>query len=164
MITNRIGWEIVVIGEWRKLLSKLFDVSNARLLPIRISSYLIRWGMGLALGAEDLEKIRDFDYSMGVILGLTNDYFSWAIEKDQKTDRVRNAVRVLMKQHGLSEQPAQSLLRGIIIDEEERACHLKCQVLASSPSNNIAEYIKAIELYVGGSCYWHATAPRYRTL
>lgn len=118
--------------------------------------------MGLTLDAEDLEKIRDFDYSMGVVLGLTNDYFSWAVEKDQKTDRVRNAVRVLMKQHGLSEQPAQSLLRGIIIDEEERAYHLKGQVLASSPSNNIIEYIKAIELYVGGSCYWHATAPRYK--
>jgi len=71
-------------------------------------------------------------------------------------------VRVLVKQHGLSEQPARSLLRGIIVDEEERACRFKGPMLASSPSNNITEHIKAIQLYVGGSCYRHATAPRYR--
>ncbi|KAB8235593.1 terpene synthase family protein [Aspergillus alliaceus] len=128
-----------------------------------ISSFFIRWGMGLTLTDAEYESIREFDFSMGIILGLTNDYFSWHVEKDQDTDRVRNAVRVLMKEYGVLDTVARTLLRGMIVDEEEKACRLKEKILASSPSLAIVEYIKAIELYVGGSCYWHATAPRYKT-
>ncbi|THC89994.1 hypothetical protein EYZ11_010553 [Aspergillus tanneri] len=129
-----------------------------------ISSYFIRWGMGMILSDAEYESIQEFDFSMGVILGLTNDYFSWDVEKDQETDRVRNAVRVLMKEHGISETVAKILLKGIIVDEEEKACRLKHQALSSlrSPSPTLLQYIAAIELYVGGSCYWHATAPRYK--
>ncbi|KAF7592310.1 hypothetical protein BBP40_000366 [Aspergillus hancockii] len=111
-----------------------------------ISSFFIRWGMGLTLTDEEYESIRDFDFSMGIILGLTNDYFSWNVEKDQNTDRIRNAVRVLMKEHAISDTIARTLLRGVIVDEEEKACRLKREVLASSPSMAVKEYIKAIEL------------------
>ncbi|PYI00107.1 terpenoid synthase [Aspergillus ellipticus CBS 707.79] len=127
-----------------------------------ISSYFIRWGLGFDLTDSEYELIREFDFSMGIILGLTNDYFSWSIEKDQVTDRTRNAVRVLMKEHGVEDTAARSLLRGLIILEEEKAHRLKQKALNATPppSSAVLRYIDAIELYVGGSCYWHATAPR----
>ncbi|KNG81121.1 hypothetical protein ANOM_011429 [Aspergillus nomiae NRRL 13137] len=129
-----------------------------------ISSYFIRWGMGLVLTDAEYELVRDFDFSMGVILGLTNDYYSWNVEKNQKTDRVRNAVKVLMNEYNVSDAVAKPLLRGLIVDEEEKACRLKQKLLKTPDtlSPALLQYIEAIELYVGGSGYWHATAPRYK--
>ena len=46
---------------------------------------------------------RKYEHFIGVIVGLTNDYFSWEMEKNQPTDRIRNAVLVLTKEHSISE-------------------------------------------------------------
>ncbi|KAF5122666.1 Terpene cyclase ATR13 [Metarhizium anisopliae] len=129
-----------------------------------ISSYFIRWGMGMTLSAADYESIRQYDIAMGNVLGLTNDYFSWNVEKDQPTDRIRNAVRVLMKQYKVTWKAAKDMLLGMIIEEEARAARLKERRLMQPVSEEIATYFEAIELYVGGSCYWHATAPRYQVI
>lgn len=129
-----------------------------------MSSYLIRWGMDLTLSDEEIELIKDFDFSMGAVMGLTNDYFSWNVEKDRETDRLRNAVRVLMTEYQVPDRVAKAQLKEIILDEEEKACRAKHKVLESydSPPPKISEYFEAIELYIGGCCYWHTTAPCYR--
>lgn len=127
-----------------------------------MSSYFIRWGMGIAMSDEDYESIRAYDVALGNVLGLTNDYFSWNIEKDQVTDRVRNGVRVLMKEHNVTADIAKVLLLGVIVEEEGKAAKLKEKRLKEPVSEEVALYFEAIELYVGGSCYWHATAPRYQ--
>lgn len=127
-----------------------------------MSSYFIRWGMGIEMSDEDYESIRAYDVALGNVLGLTNDYFSWNIEKDQTTDRVRNGVRVLMKEHNVTADVAKVLLLGVIVEEESKAARLKEKRLKEPVSEEVALYFEAIELYVGGSCYWHATAPRYQ--
>ncbi|KAF8967666.1 isoprenoid synthase domain-containing protein [Flammula alnicola] len=83
-------------------------------------------------------------------------------QKFQSTDRVRNAVPLLMRQYSLPENQARLLLKGIIVDEEERAKKL-CMKLESRPdlSSELKRYIEALELYSGGNCYWSATCPRY---
>ena len=85
----------------------------------------IRWGVGITLSQDDYESIRQYDFTMGNILGLTNDYFSWDVEKNQTTDRIRNAVRVLIKQHDISPDAAKSLLLGLIVEEESKSAELK---------------------------------------
>ena len=117
----------------------------------------------MTLTQEDYNSVREFDLTMGKILGLTNDYFSWNVEQHQPTDRIRNAVRVLMKEYGIDSSAAQSMLLGIIGQEESKAAKLKQLRLESPISHELSRYFEAIELYVGGSCYWHATAPRYQT-
>ncbi|ESZ89580.1 hypothetical protein SBOR_10034 [Sclerotinia borealis F-4128] len=124
-----------------------------------IFSYFIRWGMGTFLTSEEYDSILEYDVTMGNILGLTNDYFSWNIEKDQPTDRMRNGIRVLMKEHNVPAEVASKILLGIIIEEESKAVRLREECLKSPASKGILRYIEAIELYIGGS-YWHATAPR----
>ncbi|PQE31471.1 geranylgeranyl pyrophosphate synthase protein [Rutstroemia sp. NJR-2017a WRK4] len=118
-------------------------------LWLLISSYFIRWGMGTVMSEEDYESIREYDICMGNILGLTNDYFSWHVEQNQPTDRIRNAVRVLMRQHNLPAEVAQKLLLGIIIEEESKAVKLREERLKTYASKNVLQYIEAIELYVG---------------
>ncbi|KAJ5631944.1 hypothetical protein N7490_008283 [Penicillium lividum] len=127
-----------------------------------MSSYFIRWGMSMDLSTEEYTSIEQYDIAMGNVLGLTNDYFSWNIEKDQQTDRMRNGVMVLMKEYNITAEAAKSMLLGIIVEQESRAASLKEKKLKGQASNNILQYFEAIELYVGGSCYWHSTAPRYR--
>lgn len=118
--------------------------------------------MGITMSDEDYESIREYDVALGNVLGLTNDYFSWNIEKDQPTDRIRNGVRVMMKEHNTTEGIAKTLLLGVIIEQESKAAKLKEERLKEPASEQILQYFEAIELYVGGSCYWHATAPRYQ--
>ncbi|POR31036.1 Terpene synthase [Tolypocladium paradoxum] len=127
-----------------------------------MSSYFIRWGMDITLDDDDYESIQQYDTVMGNVLGLTNDYFSWNVEKVQQAPGIRNAVRVLMKQHGISGDAAKTLLLGMIIEEEGKAARLKQERLKKPVSEEVLLYFEAIEVYVGGSCYWHATAPRYQ--
>ncbi|EEB94016.1 hypothetical protein MPER_07251, partial [Moniliophthora perniciosa FA553] len=65
-------------------------------------SQLILWAMALDLSPEDLDLdvLPTYKYSIGIIVGLVNDYFSWNMEKlqlEQDGDRVRNAVAVLLR-------------------------------------------------------------------
>ncbi|KEF55661.1 uncharacterized protein A1O9_08411 [Exophiala aquamarina CBS 119918] len=118
--------------------------------------------MGLVLSDEDLSAVHAFDISMGTVLSLMNDYFSWAMEAGQDTDRVRNGVHVLMKQHGLSADVARSTLLGMMVEEEAHAVRLREHCLRGSVSDGLHQYIEAMELYVGGASFWTATAPRYQ--
>jgi hypothetical protein len=110
--------------------------------------------------AED-RRIQKFEWTLGGVLALTNDYFSWKKEKYQATDRVRNAVPVLMKQYSLDQESARMLLKGMIVDEEEKAKRLRMEIESQPMSHDLQRYVEALELYVGGKCYWSATCPRY---
>ncbi|KAF9257597.1 hypothetical protein L218DRAFT_839206, partial [Marasmius fiardii PR-910] len=62
---------------------------------------LLLWAMNIDLTSDEASStlLRDFKHSIGIIVGLVNDYFSWDMEKCQleESDRVRNAVAVVMK-------------------------------------------------------------------
>ncbi|KAF9002133.1 isoprenoid synthase domain-containing protein [Cyathus striatus] len=120
-----------------------------------------RWAMGLHFTDEELQAIKDLEMGFGRMLALTNDYFSWEREKSQPTDRIRNAVPILMRQYSLGEKQAKLLLKGIIIEEEEQVKILRIKLINSEPSEDVMRYIDALELYVGGNIYWSATCPRY---
>ncbi|KIJ42381.1 hypothetical protein M422DRAFT_254464 [Sphaerobolus stellatus SS14] len=128
----------------------------------RVCTHFTRWAMELHLTEEESSSVREFEWTLGGVLALTNDYFSWNKEKYQSTDRIRNAVPLLMRQYSIPEKQARLLLKGMIIDEEERAKRLRME-LESRPglSDDMKRYIEALELYAGGNCYWSATCPRY---
>lgn len=100
---------------------------------------------------------------MGNIAGLTNDYFSWDVEKRQVTDRMRNGVDVLMKEHAMDEEEAKNFLLGIIVQEESKALKMRQKISEESHPQAAVKYCAALDLFVGGSCFWQATAPRYQT-
>ncbi|TFK35720.1 isoprenoid synthase domain-containing protein [Crucibulum laeve] len=128
----------------------------------RVCSHFTRWAMDIHLTKEEFEAVHEFEWALGGVLALTNDYFSWRKEKFQFTDRVRNAVPLLMNQYKLGQDQARLLLKGIIVDEEERAKRLRMELEARpNLSSDMKRYIEALELYSGGNCYWSATCPRY---
>ena len=69
------------------------------------------------------QLVKYFEWTFGGVLlvALKNNYFSWNKQKDQSTDRIRNAVPLLMGQYALQAPQARS---GITIDEEEKKIHL----------------------------------------
>lgn len=118
--------------------------------------------MNIHLTDEEVEAVREFEWTLGGVLALTNDYFSWKKEKLQSTDRVRNAVPLLMRQYSLPQEQAKLLLKGLIIEEEEKAKRLRLALEGPDGlSDDFKRYIEALELYSGGNCYWSATCPRY---
>ncbi|KAF8966743.1 isoprenoid synthase domain-containing protein [Flammula alnicola] len=127
-----------------------------------VCAHFTRWAMDIHLTEEEILATHEFERTLGGVLALTNDYFSWRKEKLQSTDRIRNAVPLLMRQYSLPEDQARLLLKGIIIEEEEKAKKLRMK-LESRPdlSSDLKRYIEALELYSGGNCYWSATCPRY---
>lgn len=64
-----------------------------------------------------------------------------------------------MNEHNTTKEVSKTLLLGVIIQEESRAAKLTYGGLKKQASEEFMKYFEAIELYVGGSCYWHATAP-----
>jgi len=120
--------------------------------------------MNIILSPEQLESVREFDFVMGSLHALHNDLYSWRAERLQHTDRIRNAVPVLMMEHSISESAAVTMLKGLITDIEGRAQTIKlelCERYAERMPDNLRRYIEGMELLVGGSCYWSAVCLRY---
>jgi hypothetical protein len=129
---------------------------------------LIRWATRLPLKFCQEEELlaSKYEHMIGVIVGLTNDYFSWEMEKNEPTDRIRNAVLVLTKEHSISDQQAKIMLKDIIIREENKALELKHE-LASNMNLDLEQlklYVTALELFAAGYSYWCATCPRYHRI
>ena len=84
------------------------------------------------------------------------------MECRQSTDRIRNAVAVLMKEYDrLPDKQAKSMLKDIIIDEEDKASRLKADIDANARfSNDLKKYVLALQLFAAGYSYWCATSPR----
>lgn len=102
--------------------------------------------MNMALSTEDYASIEQYDFVMGNVLGLTNDFFSWNVEKDQDTDRMRDGVMVLMEEHNTSAEAAKMMLLGIIVEQEGKAARLKEERQKQPVSNEILQYFEAIVL------------------
>ncbi|KAK1224288.1 hypothetical protein PQX77_012827 [Marasmius sp. AFHP31] len=130
-------------------------------------SQLILWAMNEDLPKEDSSSdlFAGFKYSIGVIVGLVNDYFSWEMEKHQveESDRVRNAVFVVMKERGISERKAKAEVKRVIIREEYKvqAILMGSEGGHQSRSRATERYLEQLRMFAGGYSYWCATCPRY---
>ncbi|KAF5386341.1 hypothetical protein D9757_006683 [Collybiopsis confluens] len=144
--------------------------SLERYIPYRKTNFdyefvcqLIRWSSGIPLRLEGKEEVlaQKYEHSIGVIVGLSNDYFSWEMERKQPTDRIRNAVAVLRTEYSLPDNQAKSMLKGVIVDEEEKAKKLRAEIDAGKGySDDLKKYLSALELFAAGYGYWCSTSPR----
>ncbi|KAL0575438.1 hypothetical protein V5O48_006529 [Marasmius crinis-equi] len=124
-------------------------------------SQLILWAMDIDLASEEggSELLAEHKYSIGVIVGLVNDYFSWEREKRQQqdSDRIRNGVAVLMKQHSLSDADAKANIKTMIVGEEAKIRAIP----RSEMTEGMKRYLDGLEMFAGGYSFWCATCPRY---
>jgi hypothetical protein len=116
----------------------------------------------LKLAEKEELLARKYEHVIGVIVGLTNDYFSWQMERGQPTDRIRNAVPVLMKEYNLPDEQDRTLLKGIIVNEEEKVRKLNFEMdTKKDVSEDLKNYTSALGLFAAGYSFWCATCPRY---
>ena len=120
----------------------------------------LQWNMNIHLTPDETELCKDLYAASATVMALTNDYFSWDMEKRESTDRVRNAVPIAVKQYGLNETGAKAIVKGLAIDAETETWRLGTD-LKKSGSEKIVRYVEAMELMLGGNCFWSATCPRY---
>ena len=141
----------------------IFDGRVLNLMIIRFVCQLLRWAMKIPLhmGPEEEKLARKYEHIIGVIVGLTNDFFSWEMERSETSDRVRNAVPVLMVEHSVHEDQAKLMLKKIILNEESRASELRRKIeSAAGSSEQLKRWISAMELFAAGYSFWCATCPR----
>ncbi|KAF9257598.1 terpenoid synthase [Marasmius fiardii PR-910] len=125
---------------------------------------LILWAMAVDVFPKegDLDALKSFKHSIGVIVGLVNDYFSWEREKRQQqdSDRIRNGVAVLMKQHKLSDRDAKDAVKKLI-DAEEQKVHTVLDDSCLEFSVDKRQYLDGLKMFAAGYSFWCATCPRY---
>ncbi|KAK7437902.1 hypothetical protein VKT23_018337 [Stygiomarasmius scandens] len=126
---------------------------------------LLRWSMDIDLtdAESKLESIDKFDYIAGAVAGLGNDYYSWNREKKQypDSDRIMNAVPVLMRQHSVSETQAKASLQNIIVEEANHLEEIRNRMEEAGASEGLTQYLSGLECLAAGYMYWCSTCPRY---
>ncbi|KAL0575440.1 hypothetical protein V5O48_006531 [Marasmius crinis-equi] len=142
-------------------------------LPFRLKNFdfeavsqMLLWGMDIDLSFAELESdlLAKIKYSSGIIAVLANDYFSWEREKRQQydSDRIRNAVAVLMKQDDVSEEEAKEGVKKIIIEEEGRIRNLLAVAQETGKvSEALRRYLDGLQSFASGYQFWCATCLRY---
>ncbi|KAK7463130.1 hypothetical protein VKT23_007714 [Stygiomarasmius scandens] len=126
---------------------------------------LLRWSMNIDLNDAEakLNFLNEFEYITGAVGGLCNDYYSWNREKKQyeDSDRIMNAIPVLMRQYSLSEVQAKSSLQNIIIKEANHLGELRNMMEEAGASESLKRYLSGLEHIAAGYMYWCSTCPRY---
>lgn len=107
------------------------------------------------------ETAKDYYDAAARVMALTNDYFSWDVEKANSESLYRNAIPVVMKQLSLTEKDAKLYVKGMIVDAEQACRGAGVDLRKAHDSENIKSYVKAMSFYLGGSGFWCSTCPRY---
>ncbi|KAI0161417.1 terpenoid synthase [Xylariaceae sp. FL1272] len=132
-----------------------------------IMESFMQWSMGIHLNEAETDETMKFFMSAGRVMGLTNDLYSWNVERTESiesADRHWNAVPVIMKQYDLKEEDAIVFLRGLIGHHEQVTRQLGQEAMRRfGYSQTMTKYVEAVGLMLGGNCLWSATCPRYNS-
>ncbi|KAI1201898.1 terpenoid synthase [Nemania serpens] len=130
-----------------------------------IMDSFMQWTMGIYLNEAETDEAHNFYMSAGRVMGLTNDLYSWNVERTEaidSADRKWNAVPVIMQQYDLNEEDANVFLRGLIVHHEQMTRELGQVLLRRfGYSPTMTKYVESVGLMLGGNCFWSATCPRY---
>ncbi|KAH9905775.1 terpenoid synthase [Xylariomycetidae sp. FL2044] len=127
-----------------------------------IMEAFMQWTTGLHLDEQEKKIARDFYLSSGRVMGLTNDLYSWTVERNERTERNWNAVPIVMAQYGLGEADALVFVKGLIVSHEQTTRRLGRELVGQGQgSPKMESYVEAMGLMLGGNSFWSATCPRY---
>lgn len=124
-----------------------------------IMESFLQWILDLNLDWRATPLSRDYYQAAAEVFGLTNDYYSWEVERHEPGDRKWNAVPVLMRLRHLREPEALAALRAIVHTTELRAQQLGARLRHDSP--DWAVYVEGVEVMLGANAFWSASCPRY---
>ncbi|KAJ3516584.1 hypothetical protein NM208_g14825 [Fusarium decemcellulare] len=99
-----------------------------------MESYML-WTMGMQFSASEIEMCHEFRLSAGRVMALTNDLYSWNVERQNTVDPPWNVLPIIIDQYKLTERDAIIFTRGLIIQHEEETRRLGAEVLEYSDNS-----------------------------
>lgn len=123
--------------------------------------------MALTIPDEEYETCMELARPGYVVLGLTNDLYSWEKERcaaeRANQDHVFNAVWVIMQERSVDEDEA----KAICAEEIQRYAAKYCQIVEDAKNNkelsrDVRVYVEAVKFSCIGNLVWSIYCPRYR--
>ncbi|KAF4204886.1 hypothetical protein CNMCM8927_006919 [Aspergillus lentulus] len=152
-----------------KTFASLVDYLAVRALDCG-ANWVVRmmgWASGVELSSEEEVETGPVTYLAFVVLGVTNDLWSW--EKEKRVTRqsgdtlpLINAVQMVMQMQDTAEESAKQIVRGLIREHEEQYCLLRDEYLRRpSTSLSVKKWFQVLELSMAGNALWSIHALRY---
>jgi hypothetical protein len=128
---------------------------------------MMGWASGVELTPEEEVETGPVTYLAFVVLGVTNDLWSW--EKEKRVTRqsgdtlpLINAVQMVMQMQDTAEESAKQRVRDLIREHEEQYCLLRDEYLRRpSTSLSVQKWFQVLELSMAGNALWSIHALRY---
>lgn len=128
-----------------------------------MESYM-QWTIGMQLTDEEQSICHEFCLAAGRVMGLTNDYYSWKVEKRHGAGRQWNAIPVTMRQYGWSENDTVAFVQSFIIRHEQEVERIGEELQGlDNATPDMKAYVDAMMLMLGGNSFWSSCCPRYNT-
>jgi hypothetical protein len=155
-------YRIINVGFWYVFSFHTSSTFQSLTWNHRIMESFMQWTLGMALTETEQQITHELCLSAGRAMGLTNDLYSWNVERNDPADRQWNAVPVIMKQYNLNEEMAVIFLKGMIVQHEQKTRELGLEVKkCCSGSKKMATYVDAMGIMLGGNLFWSSNCPRY---
>lgn len=124
------------------------------------------FGMELHLTPEEIESTSEFGDCASRSYALTNDWWSWAKERKALEDdavNMMNAVPIIMRLEGVSEQKALGRVKSLISVYEYDLLRRRDHLLAQPGiTEDLETCVHALIHMCSGNSMWSSTTRRYK--
>ncbi|KAF5022998.1 hypothetical protein F66182_4956 [Fusarium sp. NRRL 66182] len=108
-----------------------------------MESYML-WTMGMQFSPSEIEMCHEFRLSAGRVMALTNDLYSWHVERQNTADPPWNVLPIIIHQCKLTERDAIIFTKGLIIQHEQETRRLGAEVLEYSDKSQKVRNINGL--------------------
>lgn len=121
---------------------------------------LVTFGCAITIPEDEADEVRELLTPALITASLTNDLFSF--EKERDDANVQNAVLVVMKEHGCSEEKAREICKERIrIEVAKYVRVVKDTRTRTDLSDDTKRYIEVMQYTLSGNVAWSTQCPRY---
>ncbi|RHZ64856.1 hypothetical protein CDV55_102057 [Aspergillus turcosus] len=121
---------------------------------------LVMFGCAITVPEEDEDEARRLIMPALLSASLTNDLFSF--EKERGDANVQNAVLVVMREHGCSEEEAREICKKRIRVEIANYVRVVKETRARTDiSDGLKRYIETMQYTLSANAAWSTNCPRY---
>ncbi|EER24921.1 polyprenyl synthetase, putative [Coccidioides posadasii C735 delta SOWgp] len=121
---------------------------------------LVTFGCAITIPEEEADEARELLKPALITASLTNDLFSF--EKERGDANVQNAILVVMREHGCSEEEAREICKERIRVECANYVRVVKNTRARTDiSDELKRYIEVMQYTLSGNAAWSTNCPRY---
>ena len=127
---------------------------------LRLWHGLVTFCCAITIPEEEADVTRELLTPALITASLVNDLFSFEKERDDKN--VQNAILVIMKEHGCSEEKARKICKERIRVENAKYVRVVKETrMRTDLSDDVKRYIEVMQYTLSGNFAWSTQCPRY---